>query len=745
MEHSKFSVNRLNLGRSKFMIFTLVFLCLVVVFSYNMNSVSAAGNTVYVNSTGGSDAWDGSSLAHTNATNGPKATIGNGVGMVTKNGTLYIADGKYSGAANNNITITTDMNINGQSQNGAIINGSNTNWIFTINSGISVTISYLTLANGNSSIGTIFNKGLLNITNCTLSNNNGTDGGAISNLGILNVSGSTFIGNTASEYGAAISSQKTLTVTNSTFTNNAANWSGGAIINNCGTLNVIGSYFNGNIANAGGAIANAGITGDPGVLYVTGSNFINNTANGKGGAIINNNWGIISIIPIATISDSSFYNNTAQLGGAIYNVNNGTCNVTNSLFNNNTGIMGGAISSDGVMNITGSTFNVNNATNGAAICNTGIIEVNSNDFTANIAASNGGVIYNSGGTANVHFNRILGNTGYLGNIIYNSGGTLDASLNWWGDNYGPTTKINNEVTVLNWLVLRITPTPNIISNNGYSTITADITHDNNGALQTTGHVPDGILVHFIINVKSSYSPLINGMAQSTLNGAGLTNGNRFVSATVDDQNVQTPVMIDTIPPKVSLLDPTNNSGNIATNKVIKVTFNEAIKAGNMVIELKNSKGTLIPITTSISGNILKINHKALLTSGKYSLTLHTGCVTDLAGNNLAISGSSFTVDSIAPKVKTVTPARTAIKVSTKQIIKITFSEPIKAGNMVIELKTSGGKEVKLIKTISGNTLTLKPATYLSKRVKYTIILHTGSVTDLAGNNLALYSSSFTTI
>ncbi|MCE7699330.1 MAG: chitobiase/beta-hexosaminidase C-terminal domain-containing protein, partial [Methanobacterium paludis] len=54
--------------------------------------------------------------------------------------------------------------------------------------------------------------------------------------------------------------------------------------------------------------------------------------------------------------------------------------------------------------------------------------------------------------------------------------------------------------------------------------------------------------------------------------------------------------IDTVVPTVKVVDPANNVVNVAVNKVIKVTFSEAIKAGNSWIELKNSNGTVIPTT-----------------------------------------------------------------------------------------------------------------------------------------------------
>ena len=81
----------------------------------------------------------------------------------------------------------------------------------------------------------------------------------------------------------------------------------------------------------------------------------------------------------------------------------------------------------------------------------------------------------------------------------------------------------------------------------------------------------------------------------------------------------------------------------------------------MLIDLKDGTGKLTPITTSISGNVMTINHSTLFTRGVYSLSLHTGCVTDLAGNPLSISGTTFTVDSIPPTVKSTLPVIMVLK------------------------------------------------------------------------------------
>ncbi|AEG19374.1 Ig-like domain-containing protein [Methanobacterium paludis] len=201
---------------------------------------------------------------------------------------------------------------------------------------------------------------------------------------------------------------------------------------------------------------------------------------------------------------------------------------------------------------------------------------------------------------------------------------------------------------------------------------------------------------------------------------------------------------DSTAPTVKTVDPANNAVNVAANKVIKVTFSEAIQNGNGSIELLDSTGKAVSFTKSISGNVLTITpDNALVKGTKYMLLLHTGSVTDLAGNNLKGYVSRFTVDSTVPTVKTIDPANNAVNVAIDKVIKVTFSETVKAGNGSIELVDSTGKAVSFTKSISGNVLTITPDSALVKGTKYMLLLHTGCVTDLAGNNLKGYVSRFT--
>jgi methionine-rich copper-binding protein CopC len=202
---------------------------------------------------------------------------------------------------------------------------------------------------------------------------------------------------------------------------------------------------------------------------------------------------------------------------------------------------------------------------------------------------------------------------------------------------------------------------------------------------------------------------------------------------------------DSIAPTITSTDPANGATKVATSKTIKITFNENIKAGTNWVELKNSKGTAIPFTTSISGKILTINPKSNLAESLYTLTIHTGAVTDLAGNPIAYTTSKF-ITGTPPTVTSVNPANNkVIKVANKALV-ITFSENIKAGSAFTSIKVTNPDGVKvkpLYKVINGKTLTLTRNGNYINGLTYTITLPTNSITDTAGNPITAYTSKFT--
>ena len=233
--------------------------------------------------------------------------------------------------------------------------------------------------------------------------------------------------------------------------------------------------------------------------------------------------------------------------------------------------------------------------------------------------------------------------------------------------------------------------------------------------------------------------LLCGVALLNLSGA---------SAVVLGSNNSNAVTTTNVTPNVTAVNPSNNAVNVAVNKTIKVNFSEPIKVGNGYIELKDGNGSVVPITKSLNGTVLTISPKSALVKGmEYSLILHTGSVKDLAGNNLKLYVSHFRTvsdDTVAPVVISSNPSNKTVDVVLDKVITVTFSEPIKVGNGYIELKNSNGTAVPFTKSINGTVLTITPTNKLSEETVYSLILHTGSVRDLAGNNLSLSVTSFKT-
>jgi predicted outer membrane repeat protein len=187
--------------------------------------------------------------------------------------------------------------------------------VFSINSGVNVTLNDLTISNGNATNsqydtgGGVQSYGTLTITNCTFSNNTAGGGGAIF-ASDLTVSNSLFFGNSAGDGGAIADGG---TITNSVFVGNSASIDGGAIF---GDGTITGSTFSGNSAGNGGVIYNLGTT------TFTNSTLSQNTA-AYGGAIEN--------AATLTVTNSTFSGNSAQgrLGGGIANYGNAT--LTNTI------------------------------------------------------------------------------------------------------------------------------------------------------------------------------------------------------------------------------------------------------------------------------------------------------------------------------------------------------------------------------------------------------------------------------
>jgi CSLREA domain-containing protein len=156
------------------------------------------------------------------------------------------------------LTINKDLTITGPGADQLTISGNNNSRVFRITLPNTVTISGLTIADGDAGAGGgILNHGYLTLNNCIVSSNTATngDGGGILNGNHMALKNCTVSGNTATNGdGGGINSQHGATITKCTVSGNTADDGGG--IYNDDSLKLTNCTVSGNTAEWGGGIYN---------------------------------------------------------------------------------------------------------------------------------------------------------------------------------------------------------------------------------------------------------------------------------------------------------------------------------------------------------------------------------------------------------------------------------------------------------------------------------------------------------
>jgi predicted outer membrane repeat protein len=664
----RFSCSINNLGRyskDNLLIFGLILFGLMVIFSYGMGNVSAvSGDSIYVNSSSGNDAYNGLNSTWISGLNGPKATIKNATGTVTTNGTVYISRGTYN---ESNIQINTNMKIMGENQANTIINGKQSgNNIFTIATGVNLTIINLTLTNATSNYGAIFNNGTLTVDKSTFTNNNATNqGGAIFNNDGCN-----------------------LTVNNSTFIKNTASSDGGAI-GNFGTLTVDNSTFTGNTATYGGAIISGGI------LTVNNSTFINNTASYYAGAIFNYGTGVVNF--------NRIIGNSAPHGSAIYNLGktlDARYNWWGSNADPSTYVSGpGVTFYDPWILLAPTTITVNpiNGYKGDKIN----LTANLTDIPSNVPLSGKTVQFSVNG--NIVGTTVTDNNGIatLPYTIIQNTGIYTILAEFTGDTTYAATSNTNTLKVSNILTVKVNPNGGVYNTTKSVTLTmnelGNIYYTTNGATPTnTSNLYTGpitikstttlkyLAMDLMGNKSTIYSatytidkktPTANANIKS-----GLYNTNKVVKLTMNKKgtiyytlNRTTPTInskkyngpitikstttlkylavdlagnkspiytnkytIDKTALKVISAKPKNNSSGVSLTTVITIKFNEKINKTTKFskIHIKNlTTGKITHTTTKLSGNTITIKMiRSRLSLNHYQVIIPNSAIKDITGN-----------------------------------------------------------------------------------------------------------------
>lgn len=221
----------------------------------------------------------------------------------------------------------------------------------------------------------------------------------------------------------------------------------------------------------------------------------------------------------------------------------------------------------------------------------------------------------------------------------------------------------------------------------------------------------------------------------------------LVGCKKEDNNNVNPV------PTVNSSDPVNNASNVVLNKIITVTFSEAVKSSTInssSFTLKQGE-TLVEGVVSNSGKIATFTPVNNLTANTtYTAKISTD-VENLEGTALADNKVwSFTTgdmfDNVAPTVTLTNPLNNAISVERNKRIEATFSEemnPLTINSSTFTLR-QGTNEVPGTVNYTELMATFIPANTLSAETDYTATLTT-EIKDLAGNALTAKKEwSFTT-
>lgn len=271
------------------------------------------------------------------------------------------------------------VSIAGPGATGLTISGNNASRILRLKRDAIVSISGVTLSNGNG-IGEGSVQGgavyvepngvitSLTIANAAISDNTAFTGAGIRTFGLSNltISNSTLSGNVASGNpggGAIVFDNGTLNITNTTISNNQSTLPGGAggginVTNASAIFNLTDSVVNGNIGGGVGA---------GGTATITNTTITNNQSAVWGAGLYSG--GTVNLIN-STVAGNSVTNSDGQGGGI---VNYGRLTVTNSLITANSAAFGGGIFTAGALTMTGTTVsnNTSSKTGGGIYNNAG--------------------------------------------------------------------------------------------------------------------------------------------------------------------------------------------------------------------------------------------------------------------------------------------------------------------------------------------------------------------------------------
>jgi uncharacterized repeat protein (TIGR01451 family) len=449
--------------------------------------------------------------------------------------------------------------------------------------------------------------------------------------------------------------------------------------------------------NGGGiAIFNFEVQTGTGAANFSNTIFQNNSvaeqgagSTGSGGAI----W--VADMGRLTLSNSQVKNNSAtQLNGAgrgtaggllIFGVGPGEpqIQIHNTLISGNSSAgEGGGINSTRILLIDGTLANPTVISGNAAGANGGGTQVGGGLYldqaspdtatltkvtiTGNTATGNGGGIAvgndSGAGSTTIHFSRLAGNTGAAGsNNLDNDRTAVNATANWWGTNTPANTITNRNTGTTNistFAELTNTASPAVIKINTSSTLTGDLSKDNNGSAATFAGNLDvliGLPITFnnpiLGTIPQAQPETLNSSAQATATfNAGGTSGNGHADATVDQQTVTANIAVVEPLRIVKSFNPATVAVNASSTLTFAVdnpntiavdgSFTDTLPAGLVVAATPGVTNTCGGTVTAVAGSGSIAFSNASLPVGACSITVKVSSATDNVYNNTVTINST---------------------------------------------------------------------------------------------------------
>lgn len=504
-----------------------------------------------------------------------------------------------------------------------------------------------------------------------ISNSAGAQGGAIYSEKTLDIKNSTFIDNEVNgnkeacdelTSGGAIYTSKSLNISDSEFINNRSAWLGGAIEVYTGAdnkLNINNSNFTGNSAfssdGAGGAIYTNVATN------ISNSKFTNNYSGDAGGAVYF--YEPITNVK-STINDSMFVSNNAHNNGGAISIANNNLSITDTSFVNNTAEKGGAIfytvgsqtEDNSELNIIAKNNNVefkgNTAKLGADIALEGASILNLNATKDKSITFDGGIqsidyletntseVEKYSPSININKNNIIENS--TGKIIFNAPVIPVPNSNLAVNVYDGTLELSKDSNLDN---------TNLTLNNG---ATLNLQNNEVGTMNLNSIIANNANIAIDIDAKNTNidTILANHDSKGSLNLSSVN----FLSDFIKDKNNATITFANNGMSK-DLAITTNTDLNIMTNQYmytvnadgVNLNITRLVDDSNNTVEIDgftlaiNGSGTVSQNNTDITLS----DDRAFSANNNIKISgsgLDSGWTGELGGNSLIINGNGYELD-----------------------------------------------------------------------------------------------------